>query len=119
VWKDEGRDERQIDVGMIARILRSCRRIKNAVKVELVQNGVPLSTKLGVLGVDSAGGERIPRLYLNILGRRDVEAGMKNCIQRHAKHCYRRSSQVQVFLPREEGDVDPRGVLLGVDTEKK
>jgi len=78
-----------------------------------------MSTKLVVLGVNYAGRERDPKLYLNILGRRDVEAGKKSCRQRHAKHCYRRSSQVQVFFPPEEGDVDQCGVLLGVDIEKK
>jgi hypothetical protein len=90
------------------------------VKVVHVTKGVPMNMKLGVLGLHD--GEReitIPRLYLKFPGRRDVEDATRSYILRPAKHCYRRSSQVQVFLPREVGDVDPRGVLLGVDTEKK
>ena len=93
-WKDEGRVERQIGVGMTGRILRSCRQIESAVKVELEQNGVPMNTKLGVLGENDGERERIPRLYLNILGRRDVEDGTKSCTRRHAKHCFHLSSQV-------------------------
>ena len=105
---------------MTGRILRSCRQIESAVKVELEQNGVPMNTKLEVLGVHEWGRERmILRLYLKFRGRRDVEGGKKSYILRPAKHCYRRSSQVPVFLPRGEGDGDPREVLLGVDIEKK
>jgi len=85
-----------------------------------VPNEVPMNMKLGVLGVHD--GEReitIPRLYLKFPGRRDVEDATRSYILRPAKHCYRRSSQVPVFFPRGEGDVDPREVLLGVDIEKK
>jgi hypothetical protein len=71
------------------------------VKVEPVQKKLPKNTKLGVLGV--RGRRRIPWLYLNIPGRRDIEDETKGCTLRHAKHCYRRSSQVQISLPREEG----------------
>ena len=44
---------------------------------------------------------------------------MRSCILRHAKHCCRPSSQVQVFYPRAEGDEAPHEVLRGVDIEKK
>ena len=105
---------------MTGRILQSCHRIKSAAKVELVQNGVLMNMKLGVLGENGVGEERrIPMPYLNILGRRDVEDGKKCCIVRHAKHCYRLSSQAQVFFPRVEGDVDRCEVLLEEDIEKK
>jgi hypothetical protein len=88
--------------------------------VELVQKGVPMNTKLGVLWVHGGGRERrIPSLYLNIPGRTEEEDGMKGCILWHAKHCYRPSSQGRVFLLRVEGDVDPREVLLWEDIKKK
>ena len=79
-----------------------------------------MNTTLGELGENDVGKEkRIQMFYLNILGRRDVEDGKKCCITRHAKHCCHQSSQVQVFFPRGEGDVDQREVLLEVDIEKK
>jgi len=79
-----------------------------------------MNRKPGELAVNDVGEERrIPRLYSSIQGRRDVEDGTKCCIVRHAKHCYRRSSQEQVSVPQVEGDVDRCEVLLGVDIEKK
>jgi len=117
VWKNEKRHERQIGVGMIGRTLRSSRRTKSAVKGELVQNGVPMKTKHGV-----HDGERqrlIRKPCLNILDKKDEADVTKRCILRHAKHCCRRSSQVQAFFPQGEGDVDRDEALLGVDIEKR
>jgi hypothetical protein len=118
VWKDEGRrDERQIGVGMTGRILRSYRRIKSVVKAAVVQNGVPMNTKLLV----QVGGRkrRIRKLYLKTLGKRDFEDMRKSCILRHAKRCCRLSSLVPVFCPRVEDDEDPREFLRGVDIGKR
>lgn len=116
MMKNRGRHERQIGVGMTARTLRSSRRTKSAVKGELVQNGVPMNTKLGH---DGGRQRTIHKHYLNIRDKRDVQDGTKSCILLHAKHCCRLSSQVQVFSARVEEDVDLREVLLGVDIEKK
>ena len=89
-------------------------------KVVVVPKGVPMNMTLGVLGLNDWEREiTTPRLYLKFPGRRDVEDATRSYIPRPAKHCYRRSSQVPVFLPRGEGDGDPREVLLGVDIEKK
>ena len=68
---DEERGERQIGVGMTGRILRSSRRIKSAVKGELVQNGVPMNTKAGVH--DGERQRTIRQLYLNNLDKKDEE----------------------------------------------
>jgi hypothetical protein len=71
VRKDEEMDERQIGVGMTGRILRSYRRIKSAVKGELVQNGVWMKTKLWVH--DGERQRTIRKQYLNIRDEMDVE----------------------------------------------
>jgi len=117
VWKDGGRGDRQIGVGMTGRILRSYRRIESAVKVELAQNGVPMSTKLGMQ--DGRRQWTMRKVYRKIRGKRHFEDETKSCILRHAKHCCRRSSQGQVFFPRAEGDVDRREVLREVDRGKR